>query len=144
MDCHWEVRGTISGTPTAPGNFTFTVTARDSQGSTGQKAFTINVVNPVVITTPSLPDGRRGDSYLFGFGATGGTPPYTWLVVSGSLPPGLSLNTNTGVLIGTASAPGAFSFVVQVKDVLGQSATKSFTINVTDPTPTTPRSPRIH
>ncbi len=48
--------------------------------------------------------------------ATGGTTPYTWSVVSGSLPPGLSLNAATGVVSGRATTLGTFAFTVQVRD----------------------------
>ncbi len=62
-----------------------------------------------------------------------GVPPYTWSVVSGALPNGLSLNMNTGAVSGTPTNPGAFSFSVRVTDSnpsLPQSATQNFTITV--------------
>jgi hypothetical protein len=70
---------------------------------------------PLVITTTSLPSGTEGTSYSTALGASGGTPPYSWTVASGSLPPGLTL-TAGGVISGTPSAAGTISFTVQVSD----------------------------
>ncbi len=53
---------------------------------------------------------------------TGGTPPYTFAVHSGSLPTGLSLNASTGEISGTPSAAGPFTFTIRVTDSLGATA----------------------
>ncbi len=52
----------------------------------------------------------------------GGVPPYTFTLLSGSLPTGLSLNASTGELSGTPSADGPFSFVIRVTDDNGDHA----------------------
>ncbi len=62
--------------------------------------------------------------------ATGGTSPYTWAVTFGSLPTGLTLDA-TGLLHGTPTAAGTFSFTVQVTDSVSATATASFTIIIT-------------
>jgi hypothetical protein len=71
---------------------------------------------PLVITTSSLPAGTVNQPYSTTLQATGGTPPYTWSVVSGSLPNGLQLNSLTGNISGTPAATGTFTFTVQVAD----------------------------
>lgn len=83
---------------------------------------------PVITTTGNLPDATEGQPYSQSLVVTGGTAPYTWAVVDGSLPPGMTLDTATGVISGTvpkqaiqkaaslAKATGAFSFGVQVTD----------------------------
>ncbi|NTU85558.1 MAG: hypothetical protein HGA45_40425, partial [Chloroflexales bacterium] len=75
------------------------------------------------ITTASpLPAGLVGDPYRTTFEATGGTPPYSWAVAPGSkLPTGLELAA-TGVLSGTPTAAGTFTFAIQVTDSAGTTA----------------------
>jgi hypothetical protein len=129
--------GVISGTPTTvniPGS-TFTVQATDS-GSPSQSAprtLTLRVAAPLVITTASLPGAKYGVVYTQTLAASGGISPYVWSLASGSgpLPTGLALNA-AGVLSGTPTAVGTFSFTVQVADAGGpqQIATKSFSITV--------------
>lgn len=65
------------------------------------------------------PGGEVGDAYTYTYTATGGTAPYTFSVVSGTLPDGLTLDEDTGVLSGTLEEAGTFSFGVQVTDALG-------------------------
>jgi pseudomonalisin len=91
---------------------------------------------PVVITSSSsLKSGPTGTAYTVTLTASGGTPPYQWAVTSGSsLPPGLSLSSS-GVLSGTPTTSGSYSFSVTVTDSTGASATQSFQITITAGTP---------
>lgn len=70
----------------------------------------------LVITTTSMPAGSVGVAYSQAIAATGGVTPYSWSVVSGSLPGGLSLGSSTGVVSGTPTAAGTSYFTVQVSD----------------------------
>ena len=71
----------------------------------------------VKITTPSrLPDGTDNISYNATLTATGGTPPYTWIKLSGDLPTGLTLHSDTGIIDGKPTAPGTYEFTIQVSD----------------------------
>ncbi len=89
------------------------------------------------ILTPSpLPSGAFGASYAQGLLATGGATPYkNWTLVSGSLPPGLSLTagvlSGTGLLSGTPTSGGTFGFAVQVLDNANIIATKVFALTIT-------------
>lgn len=65
--------------------------------------------------------------------ASGGTPPYTWSIVSGTLPSGIALNQTTGTLTGAATAVGSFSATVQVADSKSQTAQKALSFTVTSP-----------
>jgi len=77
----------------------------------------------VEITTTSLPDGTTGIAYAATLTATGGNPPYSWRVVSGSkLPRGLRLNKATGQIYGTPKRVGSYSFAIEVRDT--KTATK--------------------
>ena len=68
------------------------------------------------IACASPPAGVVGAAYSHGFPATFGNPPYSFALVGGALPPGLNLNTATGVVSGTPLAAGTFSFTIQVTD----------------------------
>lgn len=71
---------------------------------------------PPVITATPLGAGTVGTSYSQTLTASDGTPPYTWSVSSGALPPGLSLDSTTGAISGTPTQSGSFSFTIQVTD----------------------------
>ena len=87
------------------------------------------------ITTVQLPGGAVAGTYSATLSATGGSTPYTWSLLSGTLPNGLTLNAS-GSLSGTPSLAGSFPFTVQVKDAAGLSASANFSINVASPVPT--------
>lgn len=89
------------------------------------------VIDPVQITTTFLPNAIKGFSYNQQLSATGGLAPITWSVISGNLPPGLSL-TSGGAINGTPTTTGTYSFTVQAADSDNppQTATGVFTIRV--------------
>ena len=140
--------GLISGRPTRVQTTTFTVQARDQAGNRATRTFTITVnrARPLVITSPStLSSGTIGQSYAIGVFADGGATPYTWSRVSGSLPPGLSLQASPGRITGTPTTAGTFTFALRVADSGGQSTTGTFsiTINPPAPPPTAPGAPTL-
>ena len=110
----------LSGTPTAHGNFNFTVTATDSSGGagpySGSRALTLTVNAPTIALSPaSLPDASIGASYSQTVTAAGGTGAYSYAVTAGALPAGLALSP-AGVLSGTATAGGTFNFTITATD----------------------------
>ena len=86
-------------------------------------------VPPPTIDTSPLPDGARGAAYTATLSASGGAPPYTWTVASGSLPPGLSLSLS-GTITGTPIGAGTFAFTVETADSALQTATAGLSIVV--------------
>ncbi len=130
---HSQCDGAISGTPTTPGTYRTVATVTDSNSvspSTATKTFTWEVDVALAITTTTLPDGVEGTQYSTLLSPGGGASPYSWGVVEGALPPGLQLNPFSGLITGTPSQAGAFSFVVQLTDASQASVTKSFEISV--------------
>jgi hypothetical protein len=127
--------GTISGTPTMSGTYSFTVKVTDSQAVpyVATKEFTLIVtVGQLTISTASLTYATLGTSTSKSLTATGGIKPYAWSLVSGTLPPGLKQSATTGTISGTPSAPGTYDFTVKVSDtqVPPVSAVKAFSLNV--------------
>jgi hypothetical protein len=130
--------GTISGTPTASGSFSFTAKVTDSTTPTAQtatKSLSLTVaaaVTAVQITSTSVPSGQVGTGYSTTLASSGGTTPYSWSISSGALPAGLTLSA-TGTISGTSTASGSFAFTVKVTDSTkptAQTATKPFTLTV--------------
>ena len=78
-------------------------------------------VTPVITTTGSLPFGVAGAAYHQALTVVGGSPAYTWSIISGSLPSNISLSSS-GVISGTTLAVGTFAFTVQVADSKGNVA----------------------
>ncbi len=80
----------------------------------------------------ALPGAVVGSSYIVTLQATGGKAPITWTLISGTLPAGLSLSTG-GVISGTPSGTGNFTFTLQVADSTSptaQKSTQTFTLAV--------------
>ncbi len=86
-----------------------------------------------ITTTSPIPDGVNGSPYTTTFAAVGGTTPYTWTVTGGTLPAGItgaSLAPTTGVLSGTPTATGTYTFTVTVSDGGGHTDSKLFSWTV--------------
>ncbi len=68
------------------------------------------------ITTTDLANAERDAYYSEELEATGGTPPYTWRVVDGTLPPGMTLDSISGVISGICSEEAVYEFEVEARD----------------------------
>jgi hypothetical protein len=113
--------GVLSGTPTSAGSFSITVKAADSATGSGPYSSTTTVV--LIVNAPSVSVSPAtfvaatvGIATTQTISASGGTSPYTFALSSGTLPTGLNLNTTTGVLSGTPTSGGSYSFTLKVTD----------------------------
>ncbi len=129
--------GAIVGIVKTAGTYKFSVTVTDSGGLTIGGSFSVTIAPPpaLKITSSSLPGGNVGVPYGQGLTATGGFPPYTWAQSGGSLPAGMSFSS-TGVVSGTPTAPGTYSFGAMATDTSGGVTTASVSLTI-QPAPLT-------
>ena len=123
--------GTLAGTPTAAGTYTFTVRVQDGSRS-DSKQLTIAVRSPVAITTPAIPPEEAGVELRepLRLVATGGTGAYAWKIESGTLPDGLSFDAAAAEIKGTPMAAGSFPVKLSATDTESRTATASVTLTV--------------
>ncbi|MFZ1249862.1 MAG: Ig domain-containing protein [Candidatus Microsaccharimonas sp.] len=124
--------GIISGTPTTAGDYSFTIAANNSAG--GDRTDMDGTVlasasSAPVITTTELNTLTVGKSFSQTIGATGSSTGRTWSVSSGTLPAGLTLKSSTGIISGTPTTAGSYSFVLTLTNSSG-SDTQSFSGSV--------------
>lgn len=115
--------GLINGIPVESGSFPYTAQVIDSLGATGIANCTITVAAALAITCPAgTGTGFIGQSYDASLIISGGVGPFSFSILSGSLPPGLNLNLATGEITGVFTVTGTFNYVAQVTDSLGATA----------------------
>jgi len=122
--------GNFSGTATVSGDYSFTVRFADSvTGASTTKVLTIHVGN-VAIRTGQLPDGKKSTAYSVTFdGAPNNVLGGGWSLDSGTLPPGLSF-TGLGVLSGTPTTAGDYTFSISYTVLLKGTRTRTYTLHI--------------
>jgi hypothetical protein len=127
------VTGAITGTPTTAGLFNFTITAWDAHvpPCSGSQAYSI-LISPcpvITVSPPTLPGAEVGTAYpSTTFTATGGTGSYTY--ASAPLVPVPGLTLTAGVLSGTPTTAGVFSFVITATDENGCTGLLGYTVTI--------------
>jgi hypothetical protein len=126
--------GAITGTPITAGTTSFTVNVTDSgtpTQSTSQATANF-VVAPATLTLTCSASSQDivGTAYPGNCNAGGGTVPYTYSFSAGSIPNGLSVNPSNGVISGTPTTAGIFTFTVKVADSGIQTATQQLTVTI--------------
>jgi hypothetical protein len=129
--------GTVSGTPQTSGSTPLTAVVTDAAGAQASYTFTLNVIG--IDTTSPLPSGSIGNPYSKDLAVSGAFLPVSWTLISGSLPPGLSL-TSSGQISGTPTQNGTYTFTVGVVDSIQNSTSKVFTMAVNTQLTITPAS----
>jgi outer membrane autotransporter protein len=115
--------GVVSGTPTVPGTYSYTIRAADTQNAalTAQG----NAVTVVVTAALQLGSSNPGSTMPVGRTwsqtntASGGTAPVTFALASGALPPGLTLDPVTGTVSGVPTTAGNYTYAIKVTDAAG-------------------------
>ncbi|MFO0157450.1 MAG: putative Ig domain-containing protein, partial [bacterium] len=127
--------GVLAGTPTASGSFSFTVQAANGTAPNATQAVSLTIaaaaLAPTITSAAPPATGTVGSAYAgHTFTATGVPAAMTWTVSAGALPAGITLNSSTGVLAGTPTASGSFSFTVQAANGTAPNATQNVTITI--------------
>ena len=132
----------ISGTPTQAGTFDFYLTVTYNRQTScpfknpSDDRFRISInqgLAKLTIGPESTTPGTTGSPYSLQMTASESAAK-TWTINSGSLPPGLGLNASTGLISGTPTAAGSFTFEVLAKMVADtRSDAKVLGIVVRDP-----------
>jgi hypothetical protein len=111
--------GTVSGTPTTAGAFSYTIKATDS-GTPAQTATQVvsGTIAPATLTLAANgpTTTKVGRIYSQTNAASGGTTPYTYSVSSSALPAGTALNVSTGKVSGMLHSAAGFSYSIKVTD----------------------------
>ena len=123
--------GVLSGTPTTSNaaGTNVTIRATDANGCQGSLTYTVQVCPVISISPTTLPNPGMGSaSYSQTLSASGGASAYTYAISTGSLPAGLTLNSSSGVISGTATSSSAATFTVSATDAYGCVSTRSYTL----------------
>jgi hypothetical protein len=135
--------GVITGTPAVAGVYRLVIEITDAAGRKTLRELTIEISAPLSVSTGALPDGVLGAAYTAQLAASGGGGARSWSA-QGSLPPGLSLSAS-GILSGTPTAPGTFTFTIHVTDAQGGAANRQLTLSINQPwTSTYPDGGIVH
>jgi hypothetical protein len=136
--------GSLSGTPTATGQFPITFTATNGVSPNATQSFTLSVNASgsgglAITTTSPLPQGTTGTAYNIAVSAPSGTTPYTW-TIAGTLPAGLSVPAANGAagytaatypISGTPTAAGTSTVTVTVTDSENPAVSVSAPLTIT-------------
>jgi hypothetical protein len=135
--------GVLSGTPTTSGSSTVTIRATDGNGCFAQITYTIAIAPAgcavITIAPPTVPNGTVGVAYTQTISASGGAAPYTFALITGTVPAGLALSA-AGVLSGTPSTVGSSTFTVRATDANGCVAQITYTLAIIGAVPTLPQA----
>ncbi len=120
----------LRGVPAQDGTFPIVLTVTDADGASAQVTLTLTIAPKLQISTFSVGRAQAGRRYRLAFTSRGGVGDATWAIAAGSLPYGLGLNPDTGVVSGKPRAFGRFRFTVVVTDSLEARAAMTYSLKV--------------
>lgn len=123
--------GVISGTPSGSGSYNVVVTLTDALGVQVTRTQVVEIAPLLVLSGAYAATAPRAVVYpTFTPSRSGGWAPFTFSVLSGALPTGLSLDATTGAISGTPTAQGAYTATIKVTDADGNIATMAFNVTI--------------
>ena len=130
--------GTIQGTPSATGTYTFTLQAQNAAG-TASASYTLRITESQIFSMPSITTSTLQDGTAeVGYGAAvkaSGARPMIWALIAGNLPDGLEFDDEGGIT-GTPSEAGTYTFTVQAQNAAGIDS-KELTLRIAEAFPKT-------
>jgi hypothetical protein len=120
----------LRGVPAQDGTFPIELTVTDADGASAQLTVTLTVAPKLQISTFGVGRAQVGKRYRLALAPSGGVGDTSWLLAVGSLPSGLKLNTDTGVVSGKPRVAGRFRFTVVATDSLEAKAAMTYTLKV--------------
>jgi putative Ig domain-containing protein len=120
----------LQGVPAEAGTFSVVLTVTDSAGVSTQVTVALTVAPKLQIHTLRVGTARVGKRYRLALASAGGVAPAQWSIATGSLPAGLKLDTQAGVVSGKAHRAGRFRFTVVLTDSLGAKAAMTYMLRV--------------
>jgi hypothetical protein len=121
--------GLLSGTPTTPGTFAFTVRVTDGS-RTDTQAFGVEVIQALALAAPAFPPAVVGSDFAATLTASGGKPPYVWTIKEGGAAWPRGLSFKDGAISGRPRVAGTYNFTVVVTDTLGNVSELPLTLLV--------------
>ena len=123
--------GVISGTANVVGTSNFVIKAQDANTNFATKAYTLQVQDVAITISPvTMPNALINAYYEVNLSSISGYAPYTYNIVTGVLPPGLTLDSQTGRLSGRATQIGTFAFTIRSTDFNFNTAQRNYTLLV--------------